>query len=257
MNGALLVVSVFLACTVEAIEALTVVLAMGTARSWRSALRGVAAGLATLAAIIAVFGPALRLIPLEALRLVIGGLLLIFGLTWLRKAILRASGWMAPHDEDATFTRQMASARSAGTVRRRAVDDWYAFTLSFKSVVLEGLEVVFIVVTFGSNQGSIWLAVLGAVAAVLAVSAAGFAARRPLARVPENSLKFVVGVLLVSFGMFWGVEGAGADWPGADASLPVLIAAVAAVALAATAVLRRRRATRTGALSASERRDAR
>jgi len=154
MRDVLLVLAVFLACTVEAVEALTIVLAVGISRGWRSALQGVAAGLLTLAVIVATLGPALSLVPLDALRLVVGGLLLIFGLGWLRKAILRASGFKAVHDEDAIYARQLAAAHTAGRTRRAAVDDWYAFTLSFKGVLLEGLEVAFIVVTFGSNQGS-------------------------------------------------------------------------------------------------------
>jgi uncharacterized membrane protein len=237
----LLVVSVFLACTVEAVEALTIVLAVGVSRGWRSTVQGVVAGLVTLSVIVAALGPALTLIPLDALRLVVGGLLLIFGLGWLRKAILRASGWKAQHDEDAIYARELAAAQAAGHQRRAFVADWYAFTLSFKGVLLEGLEVAFIVVTFGSNQGSIPLAVLGAGLAVALVAAAGFAVRGPLARVPENSLKFVVGVLLTSFGTFWGAEGAGARWPGGDAALPVLIVVVALGALGMVRVLRRAR----------------
>ncbi|MGH3779561.1 MAG: COG4280 domain-containing protein [Pseudonocardiaceae bacterium] len=239
MRDALLVLAVFLACAVEAVEALTIVLAVGVSRGWRSAVQGVAAGLLTLAVIVAALGPTLTFVPLEALRLVVGGLLLIFGLGWLRKAILRASGFKALHDEDAIYARELAAARAAGRTRRAAVDDWYSFTLSFKGVLLEGLEVVFIVVTFGSNQGSIPLAALGAGLAVVIVTVAGIAVRGPLARVPENTLKFAVGVLLTSFGTFWGAEGAGAHWPGADAALLGVIAVVAVTALVFVAVLRR------------------
>lgn len=239
MRSVLLVVAVFLACTVEAVEALTIVLAVGVSRGWRSALQGVAAGLLALAGIVAVLGPALTAVPLSALRLLVGGLLLIFGLGWLRKAILRAAGFKALHDEEAIFARELAAARAAGRTRRAAVEDWYAFTLSFKGVLLEGLEVAFIVVTFGSNQGSIPLAVLGAVTAVVLVTAAGVVIRGPLARVPENTLKFAVGVLLTSFGTFWGAEGAGARWPGADAALLGVIAVVALSALAIVRFLRR------------------
>jgi len=239
MRDVLLVLAVFLACTVEAVEALTIVLAVGISRGWRSALQGVAAGLLTLAVIVATLGPALSLVPLDALRLVVGGLLLIFGLGWLRKAILRASGFKALHDEDAIYVRQLAAAHTAGRTRRAAVDDWYAFTLSFKGVLLEGLEVAFIVVTFGSNQGSIALAVLGAALAVVLVAVAGVVIRGPLARVPENTLKFAVGVLLTSFGTFWGAEGAGASWPGSDAALIAVIAVVLTVALGLVQLLRR------------------
>lgn len=239
MRDVLLVLAVFLACAVEAVEALTIVLAVGVTRGWRSALQGVAAGLLTLAVVVAILGPALTVIPLSALRLFVGGLLLIFGLAWLRKAILRASGYKALHDEEAIYASQKAAATTAGRTQRSLVDDWYAFTLSFKGVLLEGLEVAFIVVTFGSNQGSIPLAVVGAVVAIVMVTVVGIAARAPLARMPENTLKFAVGVLLVSFGTFWGAEGAGAHWPGGDAALPAVIGMVAGAALVLAATLRR------------------
>lgn len=232
MSGAALFLAVFLACTVEAVEALTIVLAAGLGRDWRSAITGTLAGVVVLAVLVAVLGPALTLVPLAALRLVVGGLLLIFGLQWLRKAILRAGGYKALHDEDAIFATQLAAARTAET-------DWYAFTLSFKGVVLEGLEVVFIALTFGANQHDIPLAALAAAAAVLVVTVAGLAVRAPLARVPENTMKFVVGVMLTSFGVFWGAEGAGAVWPGSDAALLVVVPAVALFALALVASLRR------------------
>ena len=241
MRDVLLVLAVFLACAVEAVEALTIVLAVGVSRGWRSALQGVAAGLLALTVIVAALGPALTLVPLDALRLVVGGLLLVFGLGWLRKAILRASGFKALHDEDAIYVRQLAAARGAGRTRRASVEDWYAFTLSFKGVLLEGLEVAFIVITFGSNQGSIALVALGAAVAVGVVTLAGVAVRAPLARVPENTLKFAVGVLLTSFGTFWGAEGAGARWPGNDAALLGVIVVVALTCLLYTALLRRLR----------------
>ena len=239
MSSLLLVISVFLACAVEAVEALTIVLAAGTSRDWRSALSGVGAGLVVLAAIVAVLGPALTVIPIGPLRLVVGGLLLVFGLQWLRKAILRAAGLKALHDEDAIYLRQTAEARSAERVGRYAVSDWYAFTLSFKGVLLEGLEVAFIVVTFGANQHHVGLAVLGALAAILVVAGAGVAVRQPLARVPENTMKFAVGSLLTTFGIFWGAEGAGAHWPGADAAILGLLAFTVLVALLGVAILRR------------------
>ncbi|MGH9058903.1 MAG: COG4280 domain-containing protein [Acidimicrobiales bacterium] len=240
MNGAALFIAVFLACSVEAVEATTIVLAAGTARDWRSALTGVAAGLLVLAVIVAVLGPAISVIPLGGLRLVVGGLLLVFGLQWLRKAVLRASGHKALHDEDEIFRRQLAAAQAASPERRGAVADWYSFTLSFKGVVLEGLEVAFITLTFGSNQHDIPLAAVAAVAAVLVVAAAGVAVRAPLARVPENTMKFVVGVMLTSFGTFWGAEGAGAHWPGADAALLVLVPLYALVAVGMVAMIRNR-----------------
>jgi uncharacterized membrane protein len=234
----LLVLSVFLACAVEGVEATTIVLAAGTTRDWRSALTGVGAGIAVLAVIVAVLGPAITAIPLGGLRLVVGGLLLIFGLQWLRKAILRASGLKALHDEEAIYARQVAAAREGATGGRYAIPDWYAFTLSFKGVVLEGLEVVFIVITFGANQHGIGWAVVGAAAAIVAVVAAGVAVRGPLARVPENTLKFAVGIMLTSFGMFWGAEGAGAHWPGSDAAILALIATTLVVSVATVGALR-------------------
>lgn len=242
MRNALLFLSVFLACIVEGVEALTIVLAVGTTRSWRSTWYGVAAALLTLALFVAMLGPALIAIPINALRLVVGALLLIFGLQWLRKAILRASGFKALHDEDAIFTRAVEAAREASPEdRSRAISDWYSFTIAFKGVLLEGLEVAFIVVTFGANQGSIPLAVLGAAAAIVIVVAAGIAVREPLARVPENTLKFAVGVMLTGFGTFWGGEGAGVRWPGDDASLVAVIAIFALTAVALVAWLRQLR----------------
>lgn len=243
MNSSALFIAVFLACTVESVEALTIVLAAGTARDWRSAGMGVLGGLGALAVVVAVLGPAVTAIPLHGLRLVIGGLLLVFGLQWLRKAILRASGHKALHDEAGIFQRELAAAEAATGERRGMVHDWYAFTLSFKGVLLEGLEVVFIVLTFGANQRAVPLAALAAVTAVVVVTVAGLALRAPLARVPENTMKFVVGIMLTSFGTFWGAEGAGAHWPGSDAALLALVPAVAVVALGLVALLRPRRST--------------
>lgn len=239
MSGSALFIAVFLACLVEAVEALTIILAAGTGRDWRSAITGLFAGLTVLAVLVAILGPAVAALPLSGLRLFVGGVLLIFGLQWLRKAILRASGNKAMHDEDVIFDTQLAAARQVTPQAKAFVNDWYAFTLSFKGVVLEGLEVVFIVLTFGSNQKNIPLAALAGVVAVLVVAVAGLAVRAPLARVPENTMKFVVGVMLTSFGMFWGAEGAGAQWPGADASLLAIIPAVAVVALLLVAAFRR------------------
>jgi len=234
-----LAISVFLACAVEAVEALTIVLAVGVTRSWRSALIGVCAATALLALVTAALGPALTALPIGALRVVVGGLLLIFGLQWLRKAILRASGLKALHDEEAAFEHEMLAARAAGGVGGSF--DPYSFTISFKGVFLEGLEVVFIVLTFGANQHRIPLAAVAAAAAVLVVIAVGIAVRAPLARVPENAMKFGVGVMLTSFGIFWGAEGAGAHWPGGDAALLAIIPATFAFALMLAAVLRRPR----------------
>jgi uncharacterized membrane protein len=247
VNAAALVLTVFVACAVEAVEALTIVLAAGLTRDWRSTFQGMAVALVVLAAVVAAVGPALTLFPLGVLRLVVGALLAIFGLMWLRKAILRAAGYKGLHDEAGIYERQVAAAREARTQSRFGVRDWYAFTLSFKGVLLEGLEVVFIVITFGDNQGNVGLAALGAAAAVLVIAGVGVAVRAPLARVPENTMKFVVGVMLTSFGTFWGAEGAGVHWPGNDAFLLVLIGVYALVCVGYTVLLRRRRAAEPAA----------
>ncbi len=223
MSGdVLLLLSAALASGVEMVEALTIVLALGVTRGWRSPLLGTAIALGALALVTAALGPALTALPLDALRLLVGSLVLLFGLQWLRKAILRAAGLKALHDEDAAFAEEAARARSAG--RDTVGLDGYALTLALKSVLLEGLEVVFIVLTLGANQGSIPLAAAGAGIAAVVVVAAGVAVRHPLARVPENAMKLGVGVMLTSFGCFWTAEGAGADWPAGDASLLLLVA---------------------------------
>jgi uncharacterized membrane protein len=240
--------SVFVACLVEGVEALTIVLAAGTTRGWRSALTGTGAALLLLAVIVAVLGPALTVLPIETLRLVVGGLLLIFGLQWLRKAILRASGFKALHDQEAIFAEELAAARAAG--REPDGIDGYGFLLSFKGVLLEGLEVAFIVVTFGSNQDNIPLAAAAGVAAVLVVVAAGLVAHAPLTRVPENTLKFAVGVMLTSFGMFWGAEGAGADWPGGDVAILALVGYTLATSLLLVGLMRRRHSELTTPVAA-------
>ena len=238
MTAAFLVASAFVASAVEMVEALTIVLAMGTTRDWRSALTGVGAAIVALAAVVAALGPALTLVPIDDLRLVVGALLLVFGLQWLRKAILRSAGLIPLHDEAEIFERERAqAARAAG--ERRAGLDWFAFVVSFKGVFLEGLEVAFIVLTFGATQGSIPLAAAGAGAAVLLVTAIGLAVRAPLARVPENTLKYAVGVMLTTFGTFWAAEGAGAHWPGGDAALPVIIVCVFLFSAALVGGLRR------------------
>ena len=244
MSAVFLFLSAFLASAVEMVEALTIVLASGLARGWRSSLTGVAAGVVALVVIVAALGPALTTIPLNVLRLAVGFLLLVFGLQWLRKAILRASGFKALHDEAEIFAREIADARTAASVERAGLD-WYGFTLSFKGVLLEGLEVAFIVLTFGSTQGNIPLAALGAGVAVVLVAGIGIAVRTPLARVPENSMKFAVGIMLTTFGIFWVTEGAGAHWPGADAALIGILAFVAASSALLVALLRRQRTTLT------------
>jgi uncharacterized membrane protein len=240
VSAVLLVLSSFLASAVEMVEALTIVLAAGITRGWRSSLTGVAAATLALAVVVAALGPALTLVPLNALRLVVGALLLVFGLQWLRKAILRASGFKALHDEEAIFARELAEAREARSEIKAGLD-WYGFTLSFKGVFLEGLEVAFIVLTFGSTQGSIPLAAAGAAAAVLLVAAVGVAARAPLARVPENTMKFAVGIMLTTFGIFWAAEGAGAHWPGGDVAILGVLAGVIVWSAVLVELLKRRR----------------
>jgi uncharacterized membrane protein len=232
-----LALAVFLACLVEAVEALTIVLAVGATRSWSSAFSGVAAATAVLAAVVAGLGPSLTSLPINVLRVAIGGLLLVFGLQCLRKAIRRASGLKALHDETAAFARETETARAA--VRAAGAFDGYSFAIAFKGVLLEGLEVAFIVLTFGANQHRIGLAAAAAAAAIALVVLAGVAVRAPLARVPENTLKFGVGIMLTSYGMFWAAEGAGAHWPGNDAALLVLVVAMGAVSFAMVRWLRR------------------
>jgi uncharacterized membrane protein len=256
MTALPLILTVFVACAVEAVEALTIVLASGLTREWRSTFQGMAVALVALAVVVAVAGPAVQALPLTALRLVIGALLLIFGLQWLRKAILRATGYKALHDEASAYQREIAAAQEAPVTARGRVQDWYAFVLTFKGVLLEGLEVIFIVITFGSNQHNLGAAVIGAALAVAVVTAAGIAVRAPLARVPENALKFAVGIMLTSFGTFWGAEGAGVSWPGDDAALLVIVPAVAAVALACVAVLRRGRPAPAAARLAADLKEA-
>jgi uncharacterized membrane protein len=240
VTAGFLVASAFLASAVEFVEALTIVLASGITRGWRSSLAGLGAATIALAAIVAALGPALTLVPISVLRLVVGALLLAFGLQWLRKAILRASGYKALHDETAIYTREAEEARAAGSEKRAGLD-WYGFTLSFKGVLLEGLEVAFIVITFGSTQGNIGLAALGAGIALALVALVGVLVRAPLARVPENTMKFAVGVMLTTFGTFWSAEGAGVHWPGDDAALPVVLGFVATLSFASVVLLRRRR----------------
>ena len=236
----LLVLGSFLASAVEMVEALTIVLGVGVVRGWRSTLFGVGAAAVVLAGLIATIGPALGSIPIDALRLAVGALLLVFGLQWLRKAILRSSGYKAFHDEEEAFREGREQAAAAGADQRAGLD-WYSFTVAFKGVLLEGLEVVFIVISFGAAQGRFGPAVLGAAAAVVIVVAAGLLARGPLERVPENAIKFAVGLLLTSFGTFWAAEGAGVDWPGDELSLLAVIAFVGALSFGLVRSLRRQR----------------
>ncbi len=244
MNTLPLILTVFLACTVEAVEALTIILAAGITREWKSTFQGMAAALVVLVVITAIVGPAISYLPLTALRLVVGALLAIFGLQWLRKAVLRATGYKALHDEASAYVKEVAAAQQAAKESRRGVRDWYAFTLAFKGVLLEGLEVVFIVVTFGDNQHNVLAASIGAIAAIIVVVITGIAVRVPLTKVPENWMKFCVGVMLTSFGTFWGAEGAGVTWPGNDGALLAVIPVVALVAVGCIFWLKRRSAAR-------------
>jgi uncharacterized membrane protein len=252
LNALPLILTVFIACVVEAVEALTIVLATGITREWRSTFQGMAAALVALAVITAAVGPAINELPLTALRVVVGALLAIFGLQWLRKAVLRATGYKALHDEASAYLREVTAAQQAARETKRGVSDWYSFTLAFKGVLLEGLEVVFIVITFGDNQKNIGAAVIGAAAAIVLVTIVGIAVRAPLTKVPENWMKLVVGVMLTSFGTFWGAEGAGVRWPGNDAALLVVIPAVAVVAAACIVWLNSRKAAVTVSAPQSE-----
>jgi uncharacterized membrane protein len=236
----ILVAAAFLACAVEMVEALTIVLAVGVTRGWRSAFIGTGTALVALTAVVAALGPALAVLPIDSLRLFVGALLLIFGMQWLRKAILRAGGYKALHDEDAIFAEEQRAALAAS--RTRSGIDWYTFTVSFKGVFLEGLEVAFIVVTFGGSQHHVGLAAIGAAAAAVVVLIVGLAVHRPLSRVPENAMKFAVGVMLSTFGIFWAGEGAGVKWPGSDAALLGLLVFVVATSGVLVSALKRRHA---------------
>jgi uncharacterized membrane protein len=241
MRIAFLFLAAFLASAVEMVEALTIVLAVGVTRGWRSTLIGVGTAMLVLAAIVGALGPALTLLPINGLRLAVGGLLLAFGLQWLRKAILRAGGYVPLHDEAGIYEREREEAERAGHVRHAGLD-WYSFTLSFKGVLLEGLEVAFIVITFAADRrSSVGITATAAGTALVFVGIAGVLVRGPLSRVPENVLKFAVGLLLTTFGTFWGAEGAGASWPGSDAAIPVILAVYLLVSVALVQLLRRER----------------
>ena len=239
------IVSAFLASSVEAVEALTVVLAVGVVRGWRSALLGTLAALCLLVALVALFGRALGQIPVSVLQLVVGALLLLFGMRWLRKAILRSAGVIELHDESAIYDKEIHALRGgseASHANSPAAWDPIAIITAFKAVTLEGVEVIVIVIALGAVQGLLIPASLGALAACLLVVAAGLALRGPLARVPENSLKFVVGILMSAFGLFWFGEGIGLQWPYADAAILGLIALLAVASWLGVTIARRLRA---------------
>jgi uncharacterized membrane protein len=232
------VLASFMASMVEFVEALTIVLAVGVVRGWRSALLGSVAGVALLVVLVLALGPSLSAVPLPILQLVVGILLMMFGLRWLQKAVLRAAGVVSLHDEAAIYAKQTELLRHDGGVAHPRLDT-IAFLASFKAVVLEGTEVVFIVIALGARKGLLLPASLGAGLALLVVVALGLCLHRPLARVPENTLKFGVGVMLAAFGTFWVGEGIGLKWPGAEAAILVLMVVILLVALAMVEVSRR------------------
>jgi Ca2+/H+ antiporter, TMEM165/GDT1 family len=229
----------FLASLVEAVEALTIILAVGVTRQWRSAIYGALAGLGVLTVVILIFGTAIVLfVPLNGLRIVIGSLLLIYGLQWTTKAILRASGAKAKHDEERIYAEEVSRLREEAPVPATGIDG-VSFAVSFKGVLLEGLEVAFIVITFGTSAGRLGEATVGAVLAILLVVIVGIFVHRPLSRVPENGLKFAVGLMLITFGTFWAGEGIGIEWPASDATIVILLGAYAISGVLAIWVARR------------------
>ena len=211
----------FLGSFVEVVEAFTIVLAVGTVRGWRTALTGAGAALAVLALLVVTLGPLFSLVPIHGLQLALGVLMLMFGMRWLRKAILRSSGVIALHDEDKAFGAETAHLRE-DIAAKAAAGDWIAASSAFKAVLLEGVEVVFIVLAVGAGHGLILAASIGALAAVLLVALIGIAVHKPLTRVPENTLKYAVGVMLSAFGTFWTLEGLGGSWPGSDFAILAL-----------------------------------
>jgi uncharacterized membrane protein len=255
-----LALAVFGASAVEMVEALTIVTAAGVTRGWRSALEGAVAAVVVLAALVIAVGvPLARLVPINVLRVVIGALLLVLGLDWLRKAVLRASGHKAPHDEDAIFAKTVADlspgseteadSATAGSLRHRRRDAT-GFTVAFKGVFLEGMEVVLIVITLGASSGHLALAAGAAACAAVVVCAVGYLVARQLSEVPENAMKLGVGVMLTSFGVFWVGEGSGLHWPGSDLMILVLVGVFAMTAFLLSLAMRRLgpspRATVTG-----------
>lgn len=230
----------FLGSFVEVVEAFTIILAVGVTRSWRPAFIGTVLALFVLAVLVLVFGPLLGLIPIDILQFVIGTLLILFGMRWLRKAILRAAGFIALHDEEKAFAAE-TDALARQFTERRATErraDFLAGTAAFKAVLLEGIEVVFIVIATGARPGMLPYAAIGALVACIAVLVIGLAVHKPLSSVPENTLKFIVGLLLTAFGIFWVGEGIGTPWPGEDLSLPVLFGGLAIFSFIAVRWLR-------------------
>jgi uncharacterized membrane protein len=232
-SNLVLISAVFLACAVEMVEALTIVVAVGTTRSWRSALEGVVVAVLALTVLVAIFGPALVKVPLSSLRLVVGSVLLIFGLQWLRKAILRSTGYKAKHDEDVIFTETVAELTNATGNRDRL-----AFIMSFKGVFLEGLEVVVTVLALGASSHQLGLASLAAGVALVMVAVVGAIVAKQLSGVPENAMKMAVGIMLVSYGTFWSGEGLKISWPGNDLMIPMLVLAYAVFSWILIAILK-------------------
>ena len=230
IHAAAPVATAFVASAVEAVEAATIVLAAGVVRGWRSSLSGAAAALAVLAVIVAVFGSAIASIPIAMLQVVVGTLLLLFGIRWLRKAMLRSAGVIDLRDEDALYARQREALGAAGQAGRRW--DAIAALTSFKAVLLEGVEVIVIVIGIGAAGNALAPAALGAIGACIAVAAAAALLNRPLSRVPENTLKFAVGIMVSAFGMFWFGEGIGVHWPYGDGAILALMAVLLAASSA-------------------------
>jgi uncharacterized membrane protein len=226
----------FLGSAVESTEALTIVLAVGLTRGWRSPLYGTFAALVALAVLVLVFGQLIvQRVPESTLKLIIGTLLLLFGLRWLHKAVLRSAGIVALHDEESAYQKTVSELQ--GSVTRQ---DWVGFVIAFKGVFLEGIEVVFIVVAVGGTSKYFPEAVAGGLLAMALVAAAGVVVRKPLARVPENTLKYAVGIILTSLGTFWAAEGMGASWPLDFVSIFFLAAAYFGASQLAVMLSRRR-----------------
>jgi Ca2+/H+ antiporter, TMEM165/GDT1 family len=248
MHAASAGLAAFLASFVEFVEALTIVLAVGTVRGWRPALMGAVAGALLLLVLVAALGPALHLIPIDAVRLVVGLLLLLFGMRWLRKAILRSAGYIPFHDEAAAYAKETKELSAAGKAPAAAFD-WIGMITTFKAVVLEGVEVVFIVIGVGATSGLLLPAGLGAALAGALVILLGLLLHRPLAQIPENTLKFAVGVMISAFGIFWLGEGMGFGWAGTDLALAWIAAVLLIAALIAVRLMRRPAGSSTRAAS--------
>jgi uncharacterized membrane protein len=236
-----ILITAFVASSVEMVEALTIILAIGVSRGWRTALVAAGSAIVILAAIVMVFGRAILAVPLLALHVIVGSLLLIYGLQWIQKAILRSARLLARHDEEETFRQGKAEAKAHAKGRSRLIDP-YGFVIAFKGTLLEGLEVVFIVLTIGTIDHDLHMATLGAALGVVTVGILGLAVHRPLSKIPENAMKFGVGIMLTTFGVYWAGGGAGIRWPGYNWAILGILVFVSVVSLSAAAFLRRRTA---------------